>query len=235
MDGPWKIIDQGAPDMGPLRRSHEADDVESELKALFLSLHEQYLKGIERDMQTLGVPHLGGQSQFERAVKAEGLALLGTGDSQALRYVFKAWKARNPRRGLHMLKLYLQLLWPNSWECNQLWQNKSAPYPTDLSKADGGNHYLTSRVDVRISAGASTGGDVATVAPALRSVLPARIVLTLAIEQAVESEIQVAGAMYAGMVFQQFDGTIDRIDDPLEMGAGAYQGAVIQVFSGTIQ
>jgi hypothetical protein len=235
MSGPWKIIDQGAPDMAPLRRSHEANEVESELKALFLRLHESLVRQGEQDIATLGIPHVGSADQFARAVKADGLALLGSGESQALRYMFKAWRARNPRRGLHMLKLYLQLLWPNSWECHQMWQAKGSPYPTALSKEDGGDHYLTSRVDVRISAGVSTGGDVATVAPALRSVLPARFLLTLAIEQAVESEVQVASAMYAGMVFQQFDGTMDRNDEPLEVGAGAYQGAVIQVFNGTIQ
>jgi hypothetical protein len=202
-DTPNALIPLDAPDMAPLRNSHEANQAEADLKAIFLTMVASYIRASERNINTLGMPHLGGQDQFERSLKQDGLALVRTVDQEAMRYVFKAWKARNPKRGLHMLKLYLQMLWPNSWECDQMWQDKALPYPTGLAPADGGNHFLTSRVNVKISSSSSDGSDLATVAPALRSVIPARVLLNLAIEQTAATEMGMAAGAY-GLVFQQF-------------------------------
>lgn len=203
-DEPNYLIPVVEPDLAPLRNSHEANQVESDLKAIFLEMVEQFIRDDERNIHMLGMPHLGSLEQFERALKQDGLALIRSVDQAAMRYVFKAWKARNPRRGLHMLKLYLRLLWPNSWECTQMWQDRAQTYPAGLVASDGGNHFLTSRVNVKISAGITDGADVATVAPALRSVVPAKVVLNLAIEQVAAAEIAAASAIY-GLVFQQFD------------------------------
>lgn len=203
-DHPSILIPQDAPRLAPLLNVHEFDFIEQELKAIFVGQFERFIRPAERNVNTLGIPHVGSTDQFERAIKMDGLALVRSGDQRAMRYLFKAWKARNPRRGLHMLKLYLQLLWPNSWECDQMWQDKSEPYPTALSPTDGGNHFLTSRVHVKISAASTDGSDVATVAPALRSVLPAKYVLSVTIEQLASAGLQVATASY-GMVFQQFN------------------------------
>lgn len=230
----WPLLEVDQPDLLPLRHSHEANQVEAELKAVFMDLVANYVRERERNIHTLGVPHLGGQDQFERAVKQDGLALLRAGDQRAMRYLFKAWKARNPKRGLHILRLYLQLLWPNSWECNQQWQDKSAPYPTALSDTDGGNHYLTSRVRVKISAGITDGSDVAVVAPALRSVVPAKVLLNVVIEQGLNSEWVVASGAY-GLVFQQFTVAFDRPEDPMAVASGGYLGAQIHTFTGTFQ
>lgn len=206
-DQPSALLPLDAPGLAPLLSSHDADFVEQELKAIFVEMFERFVRPAERNIHTLGVPHLGGADQFERALKMDGLALVRSGDQRAMRYVFKAWKARNPRRGLHMLRLCLQMLWPNSFECDQMWQDKALPYPTGLSTTDGGNHFLTSRVNVKISAASTDGSDVATVAPALRSVLPARFVLNLAIEQITSADLQVATASY-GLVFQQFNANL---------------------------
>lgn len=191
-------------DLAPLRNSHEATQLESELKALLIYLFGQYVRPQERETNTAGTPHIGPFGQVERAVKAEGLALYRKSDDGAMRHLFRAWRARNPKRGLHLLKAYLQLLWPNSWTCTQMWAEKGATYPLVLSTTDGGNHYLTSRVHVEVLSGA----DVNQLGRSLRSVLPARIFLDISSFQAGEvSDIGVGiAASLNGLVVQYFEG-----------------------------
>lgn len=198
------LVPQPAPDLQPLRESHEADQLEAELKILFIRLFDQFIRPMAQEVNTVGMPHLGPFEQFERAVKNEGLALVRRGDEEAMRYLFKAWKARNPKRGLHMLRLYMRLLWPDGWSVNQLWCDKDGSYPQDVRLTDGGHHFLTSRVQVTISSGVTSGSDVASVAPALRSVVPARVVLNLTLEQKSSAELGVACAFYRGTAVQSF-------------------------------
>lgn len=198
------LVEQSPPDLAPLRSSHEADQMEAELKGLFLLLFDQFVRPGEREINTVGTPHLGPFEQFERAVKTEGLALIRRGDEEAMRYLFRAWKARNPKRGLHMLRLYMRLLWPQGWRVDQLWCDKDGVYPSDMRLSDGGNHFLTSRVNVTISSDVTSGADVDAVAPALRSVVPARILLKLTLEQRSESTLQVAAGFYQGTAIQSF-------------------------------
>lgn len=226
---------QERPALQPLVNSHEADQVEAELKALFIRLFEQHIRPSERRVFTLGAPHLGPFDQVEQAVKAEGLALIRQGEPEAMRTIFKAWRGLNPKRGLHMLRLYLQLMWPNSWTMNQMWQLKTGTYPNELSPTDGGNHFLTSRVAVKINANITDGADVAAVLPAMRSVLPARLLLGVTIEQIMESSVGLANGLYQGMVLQRFEGEFDRNDEPLLMSNGAYQGASIHFVEGDFQ
>lgn len=198
------LIPQPAPDLVPLRESHEADQLETELKALFIYLFEMFIRPGEREINTVGTPHLGPFEQFERAVKTEGLALVRRGDEEAMRYMLRAWKARNPKRGLHMLRLYMRLLWPEGWRVDQLWCDKAGTYPTDLRLSDGGHHFLTSRVNVTISSDVTSGAEVDAVAPALRSVVPARMLLKLTLEQRSASSLQLAAGFYQGAAIQSF-------------------------------
>jgi hypothetical protein len=100
-----------------------------------------------------------------------------------MRYLHKAWRGRNPKRGLHFLRSYLQLLFKDSWRLEQLWQLKSAPYPTVLTTKQtalsrGINEYfLTSRIRASITDEKSQNLDAIT--PAIRSALPARFVLEM--------------------------------------------------------
>lgn len=200
----FPLTPQPDPDLAPLRESHEADIMEAELKGLFIRLVEEFVRPAEQEIKTIGMPHLGPVEQFERAVKNEGLALVRRGDEETMRFLFRAWKARNPKRGLHMLRLYLRLLWPDGWRIDQLWCEKGGVYPAGLVLSDGGNHFLTSRVSVVISSGATSGADVDAVAPALRSVVPARIVLGITLEQRSEAELGLAAAFYTGSSIQNF-------------------------------
>ena len=149
-----------------------------------------------------------------------------------MRYLFRAWRAKNPKRGLHMLRAYLQLLWPNGWEMTQMWQDHDAEYPT-LSATDEGNHFLTSRVHVAISAGASDGSDVAAAAPAMRSVLAARFLLNVSIKQDTMVPLGIVCRAYAGARFQSFTGEFYRPPEELHIAQVAYQGAGVEQFSGS--
>lgn len=202
-DDPLTAQDEVA--LAPLQQSHEADEVEAALKRIFSELFEEYIRPAEREVNTIGAPHLGEFSQVERAVKNEGLALYRRADEEDMRYLFKAWRARNPKRGLHMLKAYLQVLWPGAWSVSQLYQLTAGTYPDDLYGADEATRFLTSRVRVGIAQGDATEAEVLGTVPALRSVVPARILLEVILLNQMEQQMFVGAAEY-GLVAQRFEG-----------------------------
>jgi hypothetical protein len=230
------LTPQDTPDLAPLQNSHEADGLEAELKALFKLMFDGQIRPAERTINTVGTPHIGPFDQVERAVKSEGLALQRRGGEDAMRYLFRAWRARNPKRGLHMLRAYLQVLWPNGWTMDQMWQDKAETYPT-LTATDEGNHFLTSRVHVQISSGVSDGSDVLAVSQSLRSVLAARFLLNVSVKQQSEVPLGIATLFYAGAQVQSFEGEFYRedireIDGSLGLATAIYKGAEVQTFTG---
>ena len=116
-----------------------------------------------------------------------------------MRYLYRAWRARNPKRGLHFLRTYLQLLWPDGNSCEQLWQPKHLPYPSGLMPRslirDDDPHerfILTSRVSVEIDEPGEQGAGLLRVLPALRSVVAARFILVIAILRSFESSFGIS-------------------------------------------
>lgn len=177
-----------APDLYPLRASYEADAVESDLKQIFLDLFDDHLRVPERDINVYGMAHLGSFSLIERVVTGEGLALYRKADEFAMRYLYRAWRARNPKRGLHFLRTYLQLLWPDGNHCEQLWHSKNLPYPTGLTQRamipdtdPSERFFLTSRISVEIDEPGEQGSGLLRVLPALRSVVAARFILVISL------------------------------------------------------
>lgn len=175
------------PKLGPVAQFHEADEVETQLKALTMEVFQDFIRDNEREMNTFGMPHLGSFAHIERWVKADGLAMVRGNSEDAMRYLFNAWRSRNPKRGLHFLRTYLQLLWPGGWVVNQLWQRKSAPYPTALYALEemppgttpSDDHFLTSRINVDIVSTEESGVGLASVANSIRSACGAKFVVTL--------------------------------------------------------
>jgi hypothetical protein len=198
------------PEMLPLVRSHEADQLEAELKAIFLLMYETYIRPDERYVNVLGMPQHGPRELIEMSLANDGLSIYrGAGvASGAGAYLLRAWRAHNPKRGLHLLRTYLQLLWPNVWTADQMWQDKAEDYPTALSSTDGGNHFLTSRVNVSLPARVTSGGDLNAIQSGLRASLPARMVMELAIASEDSFGIGIATAYVPGFVAQSYEGTI---------------------------
>ena len=192
------------PDLRPLRNSHEADQIEAELKALFIELFEAHIRPGERFVNLLGAPHLGGFDLIEAAAKPDGLSMIRGDDDGRMRYLFKAWRARNHKRGLTMLQTYLQMLWPNAWSAVQLWCRSAEDYPAIMADSERPGHFLTSRVRVRI-ADEAVKEDIARVNAALRTVVPARMVLSIAVEGGFEVEEPQLACAAAHAVVQGFE------------------------------
>lgn len=122
------------PSLRPLASSFAENDIEADLKQLFLDLFSDQLAVDSFDVNVLGVPHLGSFDLVRRAVNLDGLVLLqGDQEEASTRYLYRAWKSGDIQgRGIHFLRTYLNLLFPGLCEVTQLWQDKSQPYPTAL-------------------------------------------------------------------------------------------------------
>lgn len=183
--------------LGPLANSHEADDLEAELKAAFMEVFEFVLRARLVRLGSYGMPHRGDFEVLERFVKAAGLALERRDDAEAyMRELFRAWVSNNPRRGLHFLRHYLQLLFPGQATLSQLWQDPALPYPSGASELPIAGGYRTSRVRLLLGLDGDTdGSELAKVMGSLRSVIPARIVLEVTTLTEIEGEVRVAAVV----------------------------------------
>lgn len=191
----------------PLRRSFDANQIELDIKNALVSAYNDLLAAQHDEIAAYGAPHLGSFALVERHVSKDGLALLRQGDETGMRYLFKAWKHRNPKRGTAFLKTYLQVLFGGNFEVSQLWQEKALPYPTalrsqkeiELQLLDIADHFLTSRIRVDL--------DIETIPEniirSLRTALAARFVLMLRVAKYYENNFyltQIAGGscVFAG-------------------------------------
>lgn len=208
---PVGIVEAEEPALQPIGASFAATRIEDELRSVFMQTFETLMRPSERQANSLGNPHLGNRELTDQSLAADGLQIYqGAGVSNGGgNYLLRSWRAHNPKRGLHLLKTYLQMLWPNVWTCTQLWHEKGKEYPTALSPTDGGNHYLTSRVDVSLPSRVTKGADLASVQSGLRAAIPARVLLTLTIKaDDIYSERAVGCVMERGFVTQIYEGNI---------------------------
>lgn len=169
------------PALGPLANSHEADQVEADLKAAIRQVFEGMLRPKITQINTYGMAHLGAFETLERAVKADGLAMDRRPAGEVfMRELYRAWRARNPRRGTAFLRYYLRMLYPGTATVDQLWMNPAGTYPIGASPTPGSGWFLTSRVRVALSGAASLSeADVIRIRSVALSVLPARLVLDM--------------------------------------------------------
>ncbi|WP_313453337.1 hypothetical protein [Stutzerimonas nitrititolerans] len=143
--------------MIPLQKSWAANDLEADLRDLFIQLYTEMLGGKSDEINLYGAPHIGPFSLIEREIAKDGLAVLRTTSEDQMRNLFRAWRFRNPRRGTHFLRTYLQSLFGSSFDISQLWQKKDAVYPYSLlteTEVNGlgvkDDYFLTSRIRVDI-------------------------------------------------------------------------------------
>lgn len=200
------LFNANAPELLPLVNSHEADQLEHELKQIFIDVFDAYIRSDERYVNVLGVPHLGPRELVEQSLAADGLSIYRGAHGPGA-YLLRSWRAHNPKRGLHLLKTYLQLLWPNVWTATQMWQDKAQPYPTELTEEDEGNHFLTSRVHVSLPSRTTTGSDVNAISSGLRASVPARVVLDLSIFTDEVFEMGMAAVYETGLVARHYEGS----------------------------
>ena len=167
----------------PLVRSAEFDEVESEFKALFLSLYKQHIDDQVTEVALYGMPHIGPDSLVERSLVVDGLAVLRTTTMDQIRHLFHAWRYRNPQRGTKFLAAYLMTLFGPVFTIDQLWCKKAGEYPADsmteaeilVAGEDVADYFLTSRLRVDIE----TEIVPERVLKAAKTALAARFVLEL--------------------------------------------------------
>lgn len=119
------------PKLVPLNASFAQNDLEAELKLLAQDLFAVHCAKRAFDANVQGMSHLGSFELVQKLVNADGLSLMpGAMQEAAMRYLYRAWKSRGQHgRGLHFLRTYLQMLFPNQCDVEQLWQDVSQPYP----------------------------------------------------------------------------------------------------------
>lgn len=163
----------------PLRQSFDANEQDLAVKQAFLQLTEELIRKDERKINVYGAPYLGDNELKARFSKQNGFAIINKSD-ESMHYLFKAWRYRNRLRGLHLLRTYLQLLFPNNWVANQMWQDKNIAYPngleTESKKTD--NHFLTNRVHISIDA-ELTAQQILKYAPSIRTTLAAKYLIKM--------------------------------------------------------
>lgn len=146
--------------LAPLQASFAQSDIEAEIKALTLKLWDEKLAQDAFDANVSGMAHLGSFELVRKSVNRDGLVLMqGDREESATRYLYRAWKSRNRNgRGIFFLRTYLQMLWPNACEVEQMWQEKAKAYPKALLTTEEvqeqereADVYLTSRIDIAIS------------------------------------------------------------------------------------
>jgi len=190
----------------PLTYSHVATALEAELRDLFIKLYTDALAATADDINVYGAPFLGSFSLVERSIDQDGLTVLRETTEDRIRYLFKAWRHRNPERGLHFLRLYLSAIFGERQSASQLWQKTSEEYPLYLrtrNEIEGAgdsldDYFLTSRVRVDVDS------DIvpAKLLASLRSSVAARILLNVRIGRVIGGGCGVAAPAYGAMVLR---------------------------------
>lgn len=235
------------PVLEPVKAFHDADELEAQFKALSADVFKQYLRFVEREINAYGMPHLASFEQVERWVKADGLAMVRGSQEDPMRYLFKAWRGQNPKRGLHFLRTYLQLLWPGGWDAEQQWQRKNATYPTALSSGPELaiqkitnprlTHFLTSRLNVDITAQGESGDGLAQVARSLRYICGAKFLVNLRVLRRGKTDLRRA-SIFSGTQMLMTHGELQPLDGLGTTGtkrAGIFSGTNTLVTVGTLQ
>jgi hypothetical protein len=189
------------PTLTPLRNSFAVDDVEEQLKVMFIDLFDALFALDFHDTNTLGAAHLGTLDLVRKMLTIDGLVLISNNrEEPATRRLYRAWKAGHLQgRGLHFLRAYLQLLFPNSWTVSQQMQVSEQPYPTALFPAesfvDDPTMFLTSRVKIEVAADEENAGSIGKIAKIIKDIVPARIVPEISLIQTSFSELRIGSFM----------------------------------------
>lgn len=167
----------------PLKQSHAFDAYEDELRRLFITLYQTMLAERASDVNCYAAPHLGGEKLLRQYLVSENMSNFNMQQvgNDKVKYLLKAWRYRNPKRGTHFLSLFIRMIWGNDFEILPLYQRKNAPYPTEVkteeevreNKENLNDYFLTSRL--RVTLYGSSGYFSTDIAKSLNHLLPARL------------------------------------------------------------
>lgn len=122
------------PTLAPLATSFEENEIEADCKQLAIDLFMNHLSATVFDANVIGAAHLGSLELIRKTISMDGLVLLqGDREEAATRYLYRAWKSCDLQgRGLHFLRIYLQLLYPGECTITQKWHTDNN-YPDFLT------------------------------------------------------------------------------------------------------
>ena len=170
------------PQMAALQNSYTNNNFEKEIKNLFIRLFKEHLGESAFNAFVLGSPHLGSFDLVRKSINTDGISLLQSNVEEATtRYLYRAWKSGDvQKRGLHILRVYVKLLFGNLAEVTQLQHSIHDTYPINLVEYKSGesllpDHYLTSRVYVDIDS-SFADASIKRIASSVQSILAARFV-----------------------------------------------------------
>lgn len=175
--------------IAPIVESEMTEELELAWKTIFLNVFKQTLWDKQRDLLHYGSPHLARQELLTRFALSDGLSVMRSdSEGDRLRYLLKAWRVKNPKRGFHFLRTYLQMLYPNGFDIEQLWQETSKPYTKSLStkeEAERKNtpHWLTSRVRISITDISEDGRQILQYISTIQSIIGARFVVDVTVKR----------------------------------------------------
>lgn len=183
-----------------LANSFAASELDAELKELFTALYVQFLQETADEINVYGSPHLGPFSLIERSATNDGISVLRDSEESRLRYIFKAYRYRNPERGLHFLRTYCRALFSDAQSVYQVWQPKAQAYPIGgkaYAEVDSeSNFYLTSRL--RVDLDTLTVPDL--VVRAIKTAVAARFVVEVRIAKFAQNQAVAAHVFGATQV-----------------------------------
>jgi len=198
MSHPFGFKTSVAPQLVPLQNSHATDDIEAGLYQLALDLFKQFENPTFNAINA-GAGHLGTADFVKRSMNRDGLTMLASErEDQLMRYLYRAWKASDQQgRGLHFLRTYLQMLYPNEWELWHFQQPKAMPYPTFLEPWEAGSEvkdgfFLTSRISVKIDGNNRNAPLLGNFIPILQSVIPARLLVDFSTFKQATAKVELA-------------------------------------------
>lgn len=202
------------PELKPLENSFAYDAVEKELKDLFIQLYKENLGQQTFDTCVLGVPHLGSFELVQKTINRDGLSLLrNSAEETATRYLYRAWKSGDiQKRGLSILKIYLQLLFGSLAQVTQLQHPKSgATYPQAVSEyfhntGLSPNNFLTSRIYVDVDTSLASES-IKSISSSIQSALPARFVPEIRFKTFTTKSQMSFNFAAVGNMTVQFDGS----------------------------
>lgn len=135
------------PELVPLHHSYDENEIEAELKRLAMDLFRKKLAKRAYDINVMGAAHLGSFELVQRSITQDGLALLPGGAEEAARYIYRAWKSNATQgRGLHFVRTYLQLLFPNVSKVEQLYMPIGGNYPEDCFSIIPEDEFIVPRI-----------------------------------------------------------------------------------------
>lgn len=213
----------------PLAGSHNDGDFGEQLKQLAVDLFTQLLGAQANRVNLHACPWLSDTELLQKMLYKDGISLTTNAqDAQRVKHLYKALVSKNGQgRGLHLLRLFLSLMYAGNEQVTQLgvaqmYQDATQPYPSALSKVAQQDSFLTSRVDIDVTF-TPDFSSAQLIEDSIRAIVPARIFPTIKLHYP-DILLTSTRAISAGTFFTMVQKTTPQrtIDSSLHQGGASF-------------